>query len=224
MLLLMTTLTIMASAPPAGDASFSYVALGDSLGAGMGARRGYVERLYQRLGTERAGVALHNLSSSGATTTDVLRAQLPRVERLRPGLVTLTVGTNDLTDGAPVEQVMRNLGKIVHDLHATGAVVVVTNLPAVALAPAVPEAWRAELDARVRSANRALQAVCDENGARVFDLYALSRAEIPRHPEYFSFDGYHPSDDGYDRWATTMWPLVKDALAGHQDFRGRPRP
>lgn len=213
MLLLMTTLTVMAAATRPGEASFSYVALGDSLGAGMGARRGYVERLHEHLSAGRTAVALHNLSSSGATTADVLRAQLPRVAKLKPNLVTLTIGTNDLTDGAPVEHVIRNLDTIVRALRATGAVVVVTNLPAVALAPAVPQAWRAEIDARVRGANRALRTVCDDNHALVFDLYALSRAEIPWHPEYFSFDGYHPSDDGYDRWTAAMWPLVKGALA-----------
>jgi lysophospholipase L1-like esterase len=28
------------------------------------------------------------------------------------------------------------------------------------------------------------------------------------HPEYFSSDGFHPSDKGYELWATQMWPTV----------------
>jgi acyl-CoA thioesterase-1 len=209
----MAALMTIASATRAAP-TVNYVALGDSLGAGRGAKHGYVERLSQLLGAEEGrGVTLHNLSSSGATTADVLRTQLPRVAGLRPRLVTLTIGTNDLTDGTSVDQVLRNLSAIVRGLKATGAVVVVTNLPAVALAPAVPAAWRAELDGRVRKVNAGLQALCQDIGATVFDLYALSRSEIPRHPEYFSFDGYHPSDEGYDRWATTMWPVVRTALA-----------
>jgi acyl-CoA thioesterase I len=215
MIFMATAIMMMPSAARAGDPAFSYVAMGDSLGEGLGARRGYVERLRERLANEVDGVVLYNLSRSGATTFDVLREQVPRVARLRPALVTLTVGTNDLTDGRPVDQVMRNLAEILRHVRATGAAVVVTNLPAVALAPAVPSAWRSEIDARLRAANGALARICAENHAEVFDLYALSRAEIPRHPEYFSIDGYHPSDDGYDRWAAAMWPKVKDALAAH---------
>lgn len=194
-------------------APFSYVALGDSLTAGQGAHRGYVERLYERLAREHPGAVLHNLGSSGATTADVLRLQLPRVAKLRPALVTLSIGTNDLTGGTSVDQVLRNLGTIVQSLRATGAAVVVTNLPAVGLAPAVPPHYRAQLDGLVRSGNVALEALCRRNQAALFDLYALSKTEIPRHPEYFSWDGYHPSDEGYDRWARAMWLVVKDALA-----------
>jgi len=195
------------------SAPFSYVALGDSLTAGQGARQGYVERLYERLAREHPGAVLHNLGSSGATTADVLRRQLPRVAKLRPTLVTLAIGTNDLTEGTSADQLLSNLQIIVAALRATGAAVVVTNLPAVGLAPAVPPHYRAQIDGLVRSGNAALAALCRENQAALFDLYALSKTEIPRHPEYFSWDGYHPSDDGYERWAQAMWPVVQQALA-----------
>ena len=192
---------------------FSYVALGDSLTAGQGARHGYVDRLHDRLLRQHPGAVLHNLGSSGATTADVLRISLPRVAKLRPDLVTLTIGTNDLTEGAPVDAVLRNLEAIVSSLRATGAAVVVTNLPAVGLAPAVPAAYRQHIDDLVRSANAAIEAICRKNQATLFDLYAFSKKEIPRHPEYFSWDGYHPSEEGYDRWAEAMWRAVEDALA-----------
>jgi len=208
----------------ASPAPWAYVALGDSLTAGQGARRGYVDRLYERVAQEHPGAVLHNLGRSGATTSDVLRVQLPRVAKLRPELVTLAIGTNDLTDGSSVDQVLHNLETIIASLRATGAAVVVTNLPAVGLAPAVPAAYRAQIDDLVRSANATLEAICRRHGASLFDLYAFSKTEIPRHPEYFSWDGYHPSDEGYDRWAQTMWRVVKDALALHAHDRGSPGP
>lgn len=204
------------SAPTSAAGPFSYAALGDSLGAGLGARRGYVDRLYQSLKEQRPAASLHNLSSSGATTSDVLRTQVPGLARLRPDLVTLTVGTNDLTEGGSVAGMVRNLGEIVSALEASGAAVVVTNLPAVAWAPAVPDAYRTVIDGEVRKANAAIQKLCTQHHALVFDLYTWSRGDIPRHPEYFSFDGYHPSDDGYERWAQAMWPVVKSALAARR--------
>jgi lysophospholipase L1-like esterase len=172
-----------------------------------------VDRLYDRLARARPGAVLHNLGRSGATTGDVVRIQLPRAAKFRPDLVTLAVGTNDLTDGASVEQVLRNLTTTVTSLRAAGAAVVVANLPAVGLAPAVPPAYRAAIDGQVRAVNHAIEEICRENNASLFDLYALSKTEIPRHPEYFSWDGYHPSDEGYERWAQAMWPAVEETLA-----------
>ena len=53
-----------------------YVALGDSTGAGVGARQGgYVARIFKRLLERRPGSKLSNLCVSGATTADLLRGQ-----------------------------------------------------------------------------------------------------------------------------------------------------
>src|SRR5436309_1752244 len=55
-----------------------YVALGDSTGVGMGARKGggYVARLFERIERERPRSRVVNLCVSGARTDDVLRGQL----------------------------------------------------------------------------------------------------------------------------------------------------
>jgi lysophospholipase L1-like esterase len=33
------------------------------------------------------------------------------------------------------------------------------------------------------------------------------------HPEYFSRDGFHPSDKGYELWAVEMWPTIARVTA-----------
>jgi lysophospholipase L1-like esterase len=35
---------------------------------------------------------------------------------------------------------------------------------------------------------------------------------IPAHPEFFSSDGFHPSEQGYEFWAVKMWPSLKEAI------------
>lgn len=100
--------------PPRADAPSTYLALGDSVAAGVGAAApstsGYVpvltELLGDRLGCDGARppgcpVRLRNLSVAGATTTTLLRDQLPRALALLEGdadvrLVTLTIGGNDV--------------------------------------------------------------------------------------------------------------------------------
>jgi len=72
-----------------------YVALGDSTAVGVGARSGggYPERLVARLRPAHQGLKLLNLGRSGATSSDVLEAQLPRALRTQPRIVTLGIGS-----------------------------------------------------------------------------------------------------------------------------------
>lgn len=105
-------------APPAAPAPSTYLALGDSVAAGVGAAApatgGYVPLLAGLL-SERLGCAegaapgcplsVRNLAQSGATTATLLRGQMPQaLEVLRTApdvrLVTLTIGGNDVVEAA----------------------------------------------------------------------------------------------------------------------------
>jgi lysophospholipase L1-like esterase len=61
--------------------------------------------------------------------------------------------------------------------------------------------------------NEALARAARSYGVEVVDLYAASRAEIPRRPELIAADGYHPSDQGYARWAELLWAGIERRLA-----------
>ena len=194
-----------------------YVALGDSTGVGVGARKGggYVARLFHRIERVRPGSRLVNLCVSGATTSDVLRAQVGRVGPAAPALVTVGVGINDLTRQVAPEQFARNFGEIISRLRAqTSAPVVVSNLPDVSHAPAVPAFLREEALRRVRLFNERIAEAAALHRLFLADSFETSAAVIPSHPEFFSPDGFHPSDEGYEFWAFEMWPVVKRALAG----------
>ncbi|HEX7175640.1 MAG TPA: SGNH/GDSL hydrolase family protein [Pyrinomonadaceae bacterium] len=192
-----------------------YVALGDSTGVGVGARNGggYVARLFERLERARPGSRLVNLCVSGATTADVLRAQVGRVRQERPTLVTLGIGINDLTRMVAPEQFARNFEEIVTRLReATPAPLVVANIPDISLAPVVPVFLRAAASQRIQTFNASLAAVARAHGLRLLDAYAFSHELIPTHPEFFSPDGFHPSEEGYEFWAVKMWPEIKEAI------------
>jgi lysophospholipase L1-like esterase len=192
-----------------------YVALGDSTGVGMGARQGggYVARLLTRIERVRPGARVVNLCVSGARTDDVLRGQLPRVVAAQPTIITVGIGINDLTNNVPVERFAQNYEEIITRLQrATGVPIVATNIPDIAPAPAVPEYARAEVARRIGLFNARIDEIAARRGVKLVDAYKLSREIIPAHPEFFSADGFHPSDEGYEYWAKMMWPTVKDAL------------
>jgi lysophospholipase L1-like esterase len=81
--------------------TWDYVALGDSLAAGVGARQGYVERYAEYLRDDTgARVELTNLGVSGQTSPQLLRALRndPSTRRALRGaeVVTYNIGINDL--------------------------------------------------------------------------------------------------------------------------------
>ena len=187
-----------------------YVALGDSTGAGVGAvKGGYVLRLYNRLLSQRPGSQLANLCVSGATTADVVRGQLDRGVEKNPQLVTLGIGINDIGHGVPLEQFAQNYERILSMLkEKTKAEIVVTNIPDISSAPVVPSSLRNRYHEQIQTFNRRLEEIAKRYGVTVFDIYSITSRELPSHPEYFSRDGFHPSDEGYELWATEMWPTI----------------
>jgi acyl-CoA thioesterase I len=192
-----------------------YVALGDSTGAGVGAKQGggYPARLLKRMERIRPDSRLVNLCVSGATTGDVLRSQVGRVAAGRPGLVTLGIGINDLSRNRTVEDFGRDFEAIARRLRAdTDAPVVVTNIPDITSAPAVPAFLRDEARRRIRLFNQRIAEIIARNDLMPVDIYTNSHEIIPEHPEFFSPDGFHPSDAGYEYWAHAMWPVVKKAI------------
>lgn len=197
-----------------GRRAVVYVALGDSTGVGVGARKGggYVARLFERIERERPGSRVVNLCVSGARTNDLLRHQLPRVAALRPTLVTVGIGINDLTNLVPAADFEANFDEIVSRLRddAPAARVVLSNLPDISPAPVVPAAMRADAVRRIKLFNEIVARVAARyRGVRVADAYHSSREVIAAHPEFFCEDGFHPSAEGYEYWAKLLWPAVK---------------
>lgn len=197
-----------------------YVALGDSSAVGVGADQGggYPERLFQALRRTGAQVGFLNLGQSGATTKDLIDGPLQRVASKRPHLVTLGIGTNDVWRLVPEDVFARNVERIGEVLQATGAKVLVCNLIDLALAPAaaVAQSWTGipppAFTDRVRALNRPLEALAERPNFQRVDLFAFSQRELPGHPEYFCSDGFHPSSQGYARWAELCLPAAVEAI------------
>ena len=191
-----------------------YVALGDSTGSGVGARNGgYVARLFTRVLEHRSGSELLNLCVSGSTTEDVLRGQLQRGIEKSPDLVTLGIGINDIGHGFTIEQFAKNYDEILTTLKSkTSATIVVTNIPDVSSAPRIPSSLRSEYQQRVARFNERLEEIARSHDVTIFDIYTVTRRELAAHPEYFSPDGFHPSDEGYELWAGQMWPTIAGVI------------
>jgi len=206
--------------PPSNSAimtgPITYLALGDSTGSGVGASEaggGYVARLFKRIVKHRPGSKLINQCFSGATTSDVLRDQLDSGVRSNPQLVTLGIGINDIGHGLSLEQFSKNYEEILSTLkNNTRATIVVTNIPDISSAPRIPADMRRDYHQLIVEFNRRLAEIAAAHGLIVFDIYAVTHEQLPSHPEYFSDDAFHPSDEGYELWAERMWPTIAQTI------------
>jgi lysophospholipase L1-like esterase len=197
------------------DAPVVYAALGDSTGVGVGAKEGgYVARLFTRIQSLRPDSRLTNVCVSGAQTEDVLRTQISTALAAHPTLVTLGIGINDVGHGVTVERFAQNYEEIVKRLKAgtNGASIVITNIPDISLAPAIPAAMRDDVARRVNLFNERIKEVAGRHNLIVVDAHTATHEVIQSSPTFFSEDGFHPSDEGYERWAEMMWPTVESAI------------
>ena len=204
--------------PADPSAAFLYVALGDSTVDGEGASapdRHYVGRLYERLRTVYPTARLVNLGVGGATAAGVLRWQLPQALELRPDLVTLSIGPNDITGERSLWAYARDIDGILGALtRGTTAVVVVNLIPDLTVTPRFKgKEIEPLVHKRVVAFNEILASRAHAYGAEVVDLYGASRQEVPGRPELIAADGYHPSDEGYARWAELMWAAIERRIA-----------
>lgn len=202
--------------PSATPQPFRYVALGDSTVYGTGAsspENSYVARLSRRLDERGFKTETLNLGVNGATSANVVADQLERAIAAKPHLVTLSVGPNDLTQGRDVNAYERDIETIFRTLHEqTNALVVANNLPDLGVAPRLDSQQRALATAIATRYNTAFERQAQKYGVVVVDLFAASRAQVPGNPQLLSQDLYHPSDEGYARWAELMWQSIEPHL------------
>lgn len=178
-----------------------YVALGDSFSAGIGepGEVPWPEAVAGRLG---AGAHLHNLAVEGATSEHVVEHQLPRALHLKPDLVSVVCGANDvlLSVRPDVEECAHNIDLVL------GRLARVRPAPLVVCAT-YPEAGRF-LDLRPRTrrrvsrgldqVNEAVRAAADRHGAICLEWEGRDREAGRGH---YAADGLHPSPLGHRRAA-----------------------
>jgi lysophospholipase L1-like esterase len=191
--------------------SLDYVALGDSLAAGVGAHRGYVDRYAHYVETDTgASVKVVNLGRSGQTSSqllDALRNDHSMQRKLRAAeIITFNIGINDLGQAgeayenggcggednrrclrAAAERVKGNWDAIISELlglRSTDEAVVRTA--GLGYTPRVGEVFEPYLD----EVNRHIAGSAAGNEIPYAQPY-LDKG-------YINPDGVHPNDDGYE--------------------------
>ncbi|WP_216210175.1 SGNH/GDSL hydrolase family protein [Amycolatopsis aidingensis] len=178
----------------------SYVALGDSFTEGLndelpdGSYRGWADRLAEILAAERPGLRYANLALRGKLLDEIVTEQLPVAMDIRPDLVTLCAGGNDIiVPGADVDAVAARFEDAVARLRAAGINVLIFTGP-----DTKQMSVMSILRGKVAIYNAHLWAIADRHGARVVDLWAMD----PLHDlRAWSDDRLHFTPEGHHRIA-----------------------
>lgn len=177
--------------PP--SATGPWVAFGDSLTEGFGATEGHD---YPAVLSQKLDIKIVNLGRAGETTADGLK-RVEQAAALRPRVVLLCMGGNDVLQKIPREEMFNNLSALIDRFHKEGSFVVLIGLRSATL-----------LDKN----HKFFKAFAREK--QVFYVRDILDGIFPK-PVYMS-DAVHPNDEGYrlvaERLERELAPVLKDLL------------
>lgn len=186
-----------------------YVAIGDSSTEGLddpdgqGGYRGWANRLAAMIAAAQPSPLLYaNLAIRGRSTRRIREEQLEPAVALRPDLVTLFCGTNDVVAFRfDAGAVARDVEHMQRTLIAGGATVVGFTLPD--LSTVLPLAR--PIAARVRALNDALRSAATASGAILVDF---AKHPVGSDPRLWSPDRIHANAAGHARIAAALaWAI-----------------
>ena len=213
--LLVVAVAVLAACGAGGEVSgLRYVALGDSytIGTAVAEAERWPNQLVQRIDeVELVG----NPAVNGFTPADLINDELPQLDALRPDLVTVLIGVNDVVQGVPDSQYAGNVAIIVEEL--------LTRLPPNRiLCVATPDYTvtpsgaafgdpAQQSDAIVRF-NAILREACQHRDIRfVPEIFEISQGALAD-PSLVADDGLHPSGKQYSVWVDAIEPVVRELV------------
>jgi lysophospholipase L1-like esterase len=174
-----------------------YVAIGDSQTEGLWDGNdavgflGFADRLAALIDALYPGLQYANLAIRGKLVADVLTEQLPQALAMRPDLITVCVGMNDVIQpGRSFGRALVDLEYVYAALADSGATVVTTTFPNVAQFLPLGRL----VGARLARINDAIRTAAERYGFRLVDLY---NAPSMRDLDTWDVDRVHASTKGH---------------------------
>ena len=185
-----------------------YVAMGDSFTEGIGdpepsrpgGHRGWADRVAEELGRGQTNFAYANLAVRGRLLQQVVDQQLAPCLALKPDLVTLSAGGNDLIrPGGDPDALAERLDSVVQILGMGGATVVLFN------GPDTGSSVLGRIRSKVAIYNENLRTVAARHDAIIADMWSLRQLNDP---QMWDADRLHFSPLGHH----TIAAMVLDSL------------
>lgn len=203
MKLLLYSILLALTLPPArAGEEYTLLVLGDSLSAayGLDPRQSWVNLLQRRLDQVGGHWQVVNAGISGDTTAGGL-ARLPQLlERHRPHLVIIELGSNDGLRGLAFTQLRTNLQRLIQQARTAGAKVLLIG------ARVPPNYGEAYATAFHQIFHQVAQ-------AEAVPLVPFLLEGVARNRSLMQADGYHPTAAAQPHLLDTVWPRLQPLLA-----------
>jgi lysophospholipase L1-like esterase len=147
---------------------------------------------------------------NGYTSADVIRDELPALDGLRPELVSLLVGVNDVVQGVPPERYRANISAILDALLARLPAhrILTVATPDYTVTPHGADYGDPAVQAAgIRGVNDTLRDLAADRGIAFVDIHDLSLLAATDR-SLVADDGLHPSGAQYARWVERIGPVV----------------
>ena len=187
---------------------FVYVAIGDSTVEGVGASdpsRSCPALVFEKIKNEKERAYFYNLGKSGARIKDVVELQLAKAVELKPDLITISVGANDLRHRTKLRHFEKDFLELIKTLNEkTKAKIIISNIPDLSVVPSIPILVKHLLRFVTGRFNRIIKEYAEQFKCILVDLYTGSKIYGRKSTGLISEDGLHPSDEGYALWANEI--------------------
>ncbi|MGE5458334.1 MAG: SGNH/GDSL hydrolase family protein [Methanococcaceae archaeon] len=149
---------------------------------------------------------------SGQTSSQMLIRFRQDVIDLKPDLVVILAGTNDIAENAgpiALKYVFGNIVSMVQLAHINNIKVIISSV-----LPAYKFPWRSDLQPaeQIVKLNSMLKSYCDENKISYVDYYPLLVDERKGLDPKYTKDGVHPTLDGYKIMEALVQESIKKML------------
>ncbi len=195
-----------------GSQTYPIVVLGDSLAAGVGSSStgtNFAGQILDKIRTKQSGATMYNLGLSGARIGDVRDGQVDQVAALKPQIIFLIIGTNDVIHSTGENSFSSDYDSVIQTLSKQGVPIVVCNIPDFSLTPIIPSSLQHLADHQTGVFNGIIDDVIKNNSlVREFDFYTLSKTLLTN-SVLISADGFHPNDAGYAQLANSVWDYIQ---------------
>jgi len=174
-----------------------------------------------RLNEYFTGSDFVNRGIGGQTTSQMLARFRQDVVALKPGIVLILAGTNDIANGVAVSQIEDNLATMADLAKAHGIKVLMASITPVSdyHKDADPryEMTKGRPPATIQAINRWMQTLCLTQGYMYVDYYSAMVDPSGRMKTDLSDDGLHPNAKGYRTMSPVALAAIGQAVAHLQD-------
>lgn len=164
--------------------------------------------------TQKTGILVYNRGISAETSGHMKARLADTVINIRPRNVVMLIGTNDIGQGVPEEEMLKNISESVQMIREQSPE---TNLILQAIYP-VNEKMETlyartmvgkRTNAGIQAVNEKLKKIAEANGAAFLDLTKDLADETGNLKRDFTYDGLHPTAAGYAVVTEKVLPLLK---------------